>query len=207
MFPNPASKYVRPLTSGRTRVNGNRGVSRVVAGLAANAGSAAVSSAARGDVLTRASAGSNVHASQRSSEAALSPQSRCARADKDAASTVPVLLVSESGGFRERRRRPTTLDPTTSHAPRSHVVSAIWEITSERQRAGIWGGSNGPGGASDAFSGTTNVSAAAMRRKESFSDARRESTPCPEMGNGAPSSDMDACRERAGRTGVVGAVL
>jgi hypothetical protein len=207
VFPNPARIYVRPLTSGRTRVNGNRDASRVTAGLAANAGSAAVSSAARGDALTRVSVGSNVHASQRSSDAALSPQSRCACADNDAASTIPVLFVSESGGFRERRRRPTTLDPATSHAPRSHVVSAIWEITRERQRAGIWGGSDGPSGASDAFSGTTSVSAAAMRRRESFSDARRESTPCPETGNGALSSDTDVCRERAGRTCVVGTEL
>jgi hypothetical protein len=206
VFPNPARKYVRPLTSGRTRVNGSRAVSRVTAGRAANAGTAAGSSAARGDALTRASAGSNVHASQRSSDAALSPQSRCVCADKDAASTISTLLVPASGGFRERRRRPTTLDPTTSHAPRSHVVSAIWEITRDRQRAGILGGSDGPTGASDALSGTTSVSTAAARRKDSFSDARRLSTPCPEMGNGALSSDMDACRER-GSTGVAGAVL
>ena len=143
---------------------------------------------------------------------ALRPHSRCACADNDAASTIPVLFVSESGGFRERRRRPTTLeylslDPAMFHAPRSHVVYAIWEITRERHRAGIWGGSEGPSGALDAFSGTTTVSVAAMVRRESFSDARRESTPCPETGNGALSSDMDACRERAGCTSVVGAEL
>lgn len=187
-------------------MNGNRDVSRVTAGLAENAGTAVVSSAARGDALTRASAGSNVHTSQRSSDAVLSPQSRCVCADNDAASTIPVLFVSESGGFRERRRRPTTFDPATSHVPRSHVVSAIWEITRERQREGIRGGSDGPRGASDAFSGTTRVSAADIRRRESFSDARRESTPCPETGNGALSSDTDVCRER-GRTTVVGAEL
>jgi len=179
----------------------------VTMGRVAKAGHTVVSSAARDDALTRASARSNVHASQRSSEAALRPQSRCAYVDKDAASTIPALLVSESGGFRERRRSPTTLEPATSHAPRSHVVSAIWEITRERQRVGIWGGSDGPSGASDTFSGTTSVSAPAMRRKKSFSEARRESTPCPEMGNGALPSDVDACRERVGRTGVVGAVL
>jgi hypothetical protein len=137
---------------------------------------------------------------------ALRPQSRCACADNDAASTIPILFVSESGGFRERRRRPTTLDPAMFYAPRSHVVYAIWEITRERHRAGIRGGSEGPSGASDAFSGTS-VSVAAMGRRESFSDARRESTPCPETGNGALSSDMDACRERAGCTSVVGAEL
>ena len=58
-----------------------------------------------------------------------------------------------------------------------------------------------------AFSGTTSVSAAAARRRESFSEVRRESTPCPETGKGAPSSDMDACRERGGGIGAVGTVL
>ena len=206
MFPNPARKHVFPLTSGRTRVNGSRGVSRVTAGRAANTDEAAGSSDERGDALTRASMGSKVQASHRSRDAALRPQSRRACSRNDPASPVAVAFACESGGFRERRRRPITLDPATSQAPRSHVVSAIREITRDRQRAGIRGGLEGPNGASDAFSGTTEVSAVAARRRESFSDARRESTPCPETGNGALSSDMDACRERAGGTGVVGTV-
>jgi hypothetical protein len=172
MFPNLARKYVRPLTSGQTCVNGSCDVSRVTTGLVAIAGSTAISSAARGDALTLTSAGSNIHTSQCSSDATLSPQLRCASADNDAASTITVLFVPESGGFRERCHRPTALDPATSHAPRSHVVSAIWEITREHQRVGIRGGSDGPSGASDAFSGTTRVSAVAMRCRESFSDAR-----------------------------------
>jgi len=86
-------------------------------------------------------------------------------------------------------------------------MSAIREITRERQRAGICGGSDGPNGASSTVSGTTSVSRAAVRRTKSFSEARRESTPCPETGNGALSSDMDACRERGGGIGVEAAVL
>ena len=204
VFPNPARKHVFPLTSGRTRVNGSRGVSRVTAGRAANASAATDSSDDRGDAVTRASMGSKVQASHRSSDAALSPQSR-SRRTYSRNDPVPVAFACESGGFRERRRRPSTLEPATSHAPRSHVVSAIREITRDRQRAGIRGGLEGPNGESEAFSGTTEVSVVAARRRESFSDARRESTPCPEMGNGALSSDMDACRERGG-TSVVGTV-
>lgn len=209
VFPNPARKLVFPLTRGRTRVNGSRGISRVTAGRTANAGAVAGSSAARGDTLTRPSTGSKVHASHRSRDAALSPQScRVCSEKKHAASPGPIAFGCESGGFRERRRRPSTLDPATSHEPRSHVVSAIREITRDRHRADICGGSKGPNGVSDAaFSGTTSVSAAAARRRKSFSDARRESKPCPETGNGALSSDMDACRERGGGTSVVETVL
>ena len=98
------------------------------------------SSNERGDALTRASMGSKVQASHRSRDAALSPQSRRACSRNDPTSPVPVAFACESGGFRERRRRPSTLDPATSHTPRSHVVSAIREITRDRQRVGIRGG-------------------------------------------------------------------
>ena len=206
VFPNPARNHVFTLTSGRTRVDGSRGVSRVTAGRATNAGAATGSSDERGDARTRASMGSNVHASHRSRDAALSPQSRRACSRNDPASPVPVAFVCKSGGFRDRRRRPSTLDPATSHAPRSHVVSEIREITGDRQRAGIRGGLEGPKGASDAFSGTTEVAAVAAWRRESFSDARRESMLCLETGNGALSSGIDICHERDGGTGVVGTV-
>jgi hypothetical protein len=53
------------------------------------------------------------------------------------------------------------------------------------------GGFGGPNDASDGFSGTMGMSAPARRRK-SFSDTRRDSTPWPEIGNAEPSSDMDA---------------
>jgi hypothetical protein len=192
VFPNPARKHVFPLTRGRTRVNGSRGVSRVTAGRAADAEAATTSRAARGDALTHASTGSKVHTSHRSRDAALSPQSRRVCSGKEPAFPVPVVFSCESGGFRERRRRPSTLDPATTHAPRSQAVLAIREITRDRQRAGICGGSKGPNGASDASSGTMSVSAAPIRCSESFSDVRRGSTPCPETGNGALSSDMEA---------------
>jgi hypothetical protein len=125
-------------------VNGSRGVSRGVIAVHAKHDEVAGPSAASGDAVTRASMGSNVHASHRSSDAALSPQSRCAcplalafsRAEQDGnavAATEDFAFPAVSGGFRERRRRPTTLGPATSHAPRSHVVVAILEIARERQ--------------------------------------------------------------------------
>jgi hypothetical protein len=162
---------------------------------------------ARGDALTRTSAGSDIHASQCSRDAALSPQSHCMCAGNDVASTIPVLFVSRVGGFCDRRRRPTTLDPATSQAPHSHV-SAIWEITRERQRAGIWGGSDGPSGVSDSdIPWDYECVCGGYTAQGVLPDIQRESTPCLETGNDASSSDTDVCRERAGRTSVVDAEL
>jgi len=192
VFPNPARQHVRPLTSGPTRVKGSRGVSLVSCARAENAEAIGWSTAS-GDALMRASEGSNVHASHRSSDATLRPQSRCVRAGTGPTHDAPsTLLAPESGGLRERRRRPTTLDPVTSHVPRSHTVSATQATTSERQRAGICGISGGPNGASDLLSGTTSLSDAAARRRESFSDARRDRTPWPDIGKDVLSSDIEA---------------
>ncbi|KAH9063741.1 hypothetical protein EDB83DRAFT_2315303 [Lactarius deliciosus] len=144
VFPNLARQHVRPLTSGPTRVKGSRGVSLATADRAENP-EAIGWSAASGDALMRASAGLNVHASHGPSDTALRPQSRCVRG-----TTSTAFLASESGRLCERRRRPTTLDPVTSHAPRSHIVSTTRPTTSERQRAGICGASGGPNGVVDA---------------------------------------------------------
>ena len=70
-------------------------------------------------------------------------------------------------------------------------MSTTRATTSERQRAGICGASEGPNGASDLLSGTASVSDAAARRKKSFSDARRDRTPFPDIGNDVLSSDID----------------
>ena len=117
MFQNPARQHVRPLTSGPTRVKGSRRVSLVAsAGRAENA-EAIGWSAASGDALMRASAGSNVHASHRSSDATLRPQSRCVCAGRDTTHYLPsALLAPESGGLRERGRPPSILTRPMSHA-------------------------------------------------------------------------------------------
>jgi hypothetical protein len=139
---------------------------------------------AKAELWTRVPDGSNDHHSHLSNVADVSP-----------GCSTRGLRLSFFTADRGFRRTPTTRRSETSHPPRSQTVSATRTTKTCCQNERLGDGlmdSSGPkrSGSSPKVGRDNNISD--DRRPKSFSDARRECIPCPEIGNGGGSKTVDS---------------